>query len=332
MRPGIAFPHRHAHELAHLAPLIHRVQDVLVPPPQTARVVVHAESRPPQRGAWNVQVFHGLGDKGYTLNPLLLQRGRLPRLRTAGNMVLRVLRLPAPLLRPPRKPGRRACRYQQLNAYGPRWADLFSSFLRDVEVSRFGHVALNEVAGLEPDPEGPVLWLPTWDNRKYLGGPNQSSLETFGDEVIRIARSVPVLVKLHPLTLRDGHAKAIRVKLQQAQGVTMAPGDADVYPLMQGARAVLTDTSSLGLEAYCSGIPVGLAVNPGVRLAGLNEELRQRVPNHAPGRPTLEAWAHAPEPPSDATWARDLLFAPDSRRNDQFAATLRQRVADGGRR
>ncbi|MCA1818951.1 MAG: hypothetical protein LC620_02680, partial [Halobacteriales archaeon] len=94
IRPGIAFPHRHPHEMAHLRPLISRLQDMLVAPPARAAVVVLAESRPPVRGAWNVQVFHGLGDKGYTLNPVFLQRGHFPRLRTALNLPLSMLRLP----------------------------------------------------------------------------------------------------------------------------------------------------------------------------------------------------------------------------------------------
>ncbi len=326
LRPGIAFPHRHAHELAHLAPLIARVQDVLVAPPETASVVVHADTRPPVRGAWNVQVFHGLGDKGYTTNPLFLQRGRFVRARTAANMAMRTVRLPAPFLRAPERPGMRRSRYQQVNAYGPRWADLFEGFLKDAEVSRFGHVALNETAGLESDPDGPVLWLPTWDNRKYLGGVNQSSLEPFADEVVRIARSVPVLVKLHPLTVTHDQSAKTRKRLAEAAGITIAPADADPYKLLQGARAVLTDTSSLGLEAFCSGLPVGLALNPGLHPEGLNAELADRVPCHSPSQPTLMDWAQAPPPPADAGWARDLLFAPAPHRNDEFAATLRSRM------
>lgn len=328
LRPGIAFPHRHAHELAHVRPLMDRVQDVLVAPPERASVVVHADTRPPQRGAWNVQVFHGLGDKGYTTNPLFLQRRRFVRMRTAGNMALRALRLPAPFLRPPTHPGRRRCRYDQVNAYGPRWADLFAVFLRDVEVSRFGHVALNESEGLSGDPDGPLVWYPTWDNRAYLGGANQSSLEPFAQEVMRVARDVPVLVKLHPLTVAHSQSAAVRRRLAEAPGVTMAPAHADPYALLQGARAVLTDTSSLGLEAYCAGLPVALAINPGLRLGGLNAELAQRVSQHVPDKPTMLAWAQAPAPPSDSAWARDLLFEPAARRNDAFAAVLRSRMLE----
>ncbi len=314
--------------MAHIGPLMARVQDVLVPPPQRATVVVHADTRPPQRGAWNVQIFHGLGDKGYTTNPLFLQRRRLVRLRTAGNMALRLARLPAPLLRAPARPGKRRSRYEQVNAYGPRWADLFAGFLRDVEISRFGHVALNETAGLEADPDGPLVWLPTWDNRAYLGGANQSSLAPFAEEVMRVARTVPVLVKMHPLTISHGQSAAVRKRLATAPGVTVAPADADPYALLQGARAVLTDTSSLGLEAFCAGLPVGLAVNPGLEMEGLNGELAERVPQHSLGRPTILAWAEAPPPPSDTAWASDLLFAPEPQRNDAFAAMLRSRMVE----
>jgi len=305
-----------------------RVQDVLVPPPQRANVVVWADTRPPQRGAWNVQVFHGLGDKGYTTNPLFLQQRRFVRVRTAGNMAMRLFRLPAPFLSAPANPGKRRSRYQQINAYGPRWADLFAGVTRDADISRFGHVALNETAGLEGDPDGPVVWLPTWDNRRYLGGANQSSLEPFVDEVIAMARDVPVLVKLHPLTVAHNQAAAARRRLSQAPGVTVAPADADPYTLLQGARAVLTDTSSLGLEAYCAGLPVALALGDDVRPTGLNAELAERVPRHSPATRTIRAWAETPTPPSDAAWSRDLLFEPNTRRNDAFAATLRARMVE----
>ncbi|HUR62064.1 MAG TPA: hypothetical protein VM286_06840 [Candidatus Thermoplasmatota archaeon] len=326
MRSGIAFPHRHAHEAAHLRPLMDRLHDVMASRQGDARVVVLAESRAPVRGAWNVQVFHGLGDKGYTCNPLFLQRGRFPRLRTAVNLPLSRLRLPAPFLRPPRHAGRRRSRYQQVNAYGPRWADLFSDLLRDVEVSRFGHVALNDAGGLHADPDGPLVWLPTWDNRAYMGGADQSSLETFAQRVIAVAADTPVLVKLHPLTVRHGQAKAVRRRLAATPNVTMAPPEASAHRLLEGCRGVLTDTSSLGFEAYCSGLPVGIARNPGVHFEGLHAELAERTPVFAPGGEGLAEWARSPAPAADTAWARDLLYAPEPRRNDAFAAQLRERA------
>jgi hypothetical protein len=304
-----------------------RLRDVLVAPPERASVVVQAASDPPQRGAWNVQVFHGLGDKGYTLNPLFLQRRRFPRLRTALNIPLGTLRLPAPFLRPPRRPGRRRSRYDQLNAYGPRWVDLLEALVKDVHVSEHGHVALNEMGGLAHDPDGPVVWLPTWDNRRYLGGVEQSSLRTFADQVVELARTVPVLVKLHPLTVANHQASAVRRRLAAAPGVTMAPADAGAYRLLEGARAVLTDTSSLGFEAYCSGLPVALARNPGVPLPGLHRELAERVPIFRVGE-RLASWGEAPDPASDTAWARDLLYDPSPARNDAFAADLRGRMLE----
>lgn len=325
MRPGVSFPHRHPHEAVHLRPLMDRLKDVQVLPPERASVTVQAASDPPVRGSWNVQVFHGLGDKGYTLNPVFLQRRRFPRLRTALNMPLGALRLPAPFLRPPRRPGRRRSRYEQLNAYGPRWADHLEAVVKGAHVSRFGHVALNELGGLAHDPDGPVVWLPTWDNRTYLGGPEQSSLRTFADAVIDLARTVPVLVKLHPLTVRHGQHAALRRRLAAAPGVTMAPAEAGAYRLLEGARAVLTDTSSLGFEAYCSGLPVAIARNPKVAFHGLHQELAERVPLFSP-RERLVAWAQSPEPASDHAWARDLLFDPAPHRNDAFAADLRGRM------
>lgn len=332
MRSGIAFPHRQTHEAAHLRPLMDRLHDVLAPRPHRARVVVLAESRAPVRGAWNVQVFHGLGDKGYTCNPLFLQRGRFPRLRTALNAPLARLRLPAPFLRPPARPGRRRSRYQQVNAYGPRWADLFGDLLRDVEVSRFGHAALNETGGLHADPDGPVLWLPTWDNRAYLSGANQSSLETFTGQVQAVAATgVPVLLKAHPLTVRHGQATAVRRRLAEARNVTVAPATESAYRLLHGCRGVLTDTSSLGFEAYCSGLPVAIAHNPGVQFHGIHAEMAERAPVFAPGDGALAEWARSPPPPADTAWARDLLYAPDPRRNDAFAARLRERATGVGR-
>ena len=329
MRHGIAFPHRQAHEAAHLRPLMDRLHDVMASQAHKAKVVVLAESRAPVRGAWNVQVFHGLGDKGYTCNPLFLQKGRFPRLRTALNLPLARLRLPAPFLQAPAHPGRRAGRYQQVNAYGPRWADLFEEMLKDVEVSRFGHAALNETGGLHADPEGPLLWLPTWDNRAYMGGVNQSSLETFAQQAIAIAQDVPILVKLHPLTVRRGQATAVHKRLGATRNVTLAPAAESPYRILEGCRGVLTDTSSLGFEAYCSGLPVAIAHNAGVRFAGIHAELAQRTSVFAPDDPALLGWAQSPAPPSDTAWARDLLFAPDARRNDAFAARLRERATGG---
>src|SRR5258705_80699 len=88
--------------------------------------------------------------------------------------------------RPGRQRGRRASRYDQLNAYGPRWVDMLEGMVKGAVVSRFGHVALNELGGLSPDAEGPVVWLPTWDNRATMGGPEQSSLRTFAEAVMQM--------------------------------------------------------------------------------------------------------------------------------------------------
>ena len=303
----------------------------MVTPPSRAGVVVLAESRAPIRGAWNVEIFHGLGDKGYTLNPIFLQRGRYPRLRTALNLPLSLLRLPAPFLRAPVKPGRRASRYQQLNAYGPRWADLFEDMVRGAVVSRHGHVALNETEGIARDPEGPLVWLPTWDNRRYLGGRNQSSLETFAADVQRVAARVPVLLKVHPLTERHGHAKALRRRLADTKGVTVAPAGTGAYQVLEGARGLLTDTSSLGFEAFCSGLPVAIARNPGVALHGLHAELAERASVFAPGDAAILDWAESPSPPADDAWARDLLSEPRRSRNDAFAAALREKAVEMAR-
>jgi hypothetical protein len=327
VRSGIAFPHRQPHEAAHLRPLMDRLHDVLASHPSDAKVVVLAESRAPVRAAWNVQVFHGLGDKGYTCNPLFLQRGRFPRLRTALNAPLARLHLPAPFLRPPASPGRRRSRYQQVNAYGPRWHDLFDTMLKECEVSRFGHAALNETGGLHADPDGPVVWLPTWDNRAYLGGALQSSLETFAQQAVAIAaQGVPILLKLHPLTVRHRQAAAVRRRLAATRTITMAPAGQSAYRLLEGCRGVLTDTSSLGFEAYCSGLPVAIARNPGVRFDGIHAELADRASVFPPGEAGLAEWANAPVAPTDTAWMRDLLYAPDPRRNDAFAARLRERA------
>jgi hypothetical protein len=330
VRSGIAFPHRQPHEAAHLRPLMDRLHDVMAAQPRRARVAVLAHGRPPVRGAWNVQVFHGLADRG--CSPRFLQRGRAARLRSALNAPLARLRLPAPLLRSPARPGLRRSRYQQVNAYGPRWADLFEGMLRDAEVSRFGHAALNEAGLPHADPDGPLLWLPTWDARSRLGGANASSLEGFAERALAIAASgVPVLLKLHPLTVRHRQAAAVRRRLAAARNVTVAPATEDPYKLLHGCRGVLADAGSLGLEAHCCGLPVALARNPGLRLEGLHAELAGRVPAFSPTDPGLAEWAHAPPPPTDAAWARDLLYAPDPRRNDAFAARLRERATGVGR-
>jgi hypothetical protein len=329
VRPGVAFPHQHPHEAAHLGPLMARLTDLLVVPPTEAAVIVQADTKPPVAGAWNVQLFHGLGDKGYTGNPLFLQKGRMPRFRTALNLPLAMLGLPAPFLRPPARPGKKRSRYQQVNAYGPRWADWFDETLSDVQITRFGHVALNDMEGLSSDPEGPVVWMPTWDNRRFLGGRNQSSLHAFAADVARIAHSgIPFIVKFHPLTVRRRQSPMVRRMLEQAPNVTVAPADSGPYSLLQGCRGVLTDTSSIGFEAYAMGFPVAVLRPSGVRHKGLHKELADRVPVFDATRPGLEKWAESPEHPADARWARDLMDPPRRKSNDAFAAQLRQKVVE----
>lgn len=321
--PGVAFPIRHAHERFHVAPLEHRLRDV--PSSGKPAVVVHADTRPPVRGAWNVQVFHGLGDKAYTTNPLFLQRGRAPRVRTALNMAARTLGLPANFLRPPDTPGQRRSRYQQVNAYGKRWADLFCGFLREVEVTRFGHVALNERELRGPKAGGRILWLPTWDNRQYLGGPDQSSLEPFAPAVAALAKDHAVEVKYHPLTLDHDQARAARRTIEAA-GVRVLPAGTDPYDMLTRARAIMTDSSSLGFEAFACGIPVAILRPRGITSRGLHAELDARAPVFHVGD-DLSAWAAQPPAPRDRAWREDLLEPPRRQRNDEFATRLR-RVAE----
>jgi hypothetical protein len=328
-RAGIRFDAREAHERVHVEPLARRLRDAGPPAGAGAAVVVHAASRVPERGAWNVQVFHGLGDKGYTLNPLLLQRGRFPRVRTAANLASGKVGLPARWMRPPADPGRRPGRYQQANAYGPRWADALSSMLKDTVVSRHGHVALNERDDLRPDPKGPVAWLPTWDNRAFLGGgTDPSSLRPFAADVLRLAAGgTPVRVKVHPRTVAHDQAPEERARLAAAPGIAFEPAGGDPYAVLRGARGLLTDSSSLGFEAFCVGFPVALLEPPGTAWSGLHAELHGRVPSFAPGGAGLAAWAAKPPSPGDRTWARDLLDPPSSARNDAFAKDLRERGA-----
>lgn len=319
------FAIRHPHERTHLAGLESRLLDLRAGSPSAARVAVHADTRAPLPGAWDVQVFHGLGDKGYTLNPLFLQRGRWPRARTAANRLLRALRLPAPFLRPPAHPGRRRGRYEQVNAYGPRFRDRLEEMLEDVEVSRYGHVALNDTK-VRADPDGPLLWMPTWDNRKYLGGTLQSSLGPFAHEVALVSEHVPIRLKYHPLTLVHDQAAAGRGELERQPGIEVAPATDDPYELLDGVRGILTDTSSLGFEAYCLGIPVGLARPPGLRYEGMHAELAARVPVFSAGRPDLLAWAEAPDADQDTSWRDDLIYRPAPTRNDAFAQDLRAKA------
>lgn len=323
MRQGVHCAVRHPHERAHVGPLAARLAGERQDLPERARVVVWPDTRPPQRGAWNVQLFHGLGDKGYTGNPLFLQRGRFPRLRTALNRFSHLLHLPAHWLDAPSRPGVRRGRYEQVNAYGPRLHDHLESFLKETEVSMHGHVALNERGPPRLDPEGPLLWLPTWDNRKYLGGPNQSSLGAFAHEVALVSRHVPVLVKFHPHTLGHDQDLEARRELQREPGVQSIAPEADPYRLLDGIRGVLTDTSSLGFEAYCIGVPVAIARPQGVVHRGLHKELADRTPVLSPGKPDLLAWAESPRRGRDRTWCEDLLVAPDPSRNDAFATELR---------
>ncbi len=326
LRHGIHFAIRHPHEAAHLDPLRERLHDVAVDDPEEAAIVVSADARVPVSGAWDVQVFHGLGDKGYTLNPIFLQRGRFPRLRTAANRILRAFRLPAPFLKPPAEPGRRPGRYQQANAYGPMFKDRLEDMLEDTHVTEFGHLALNDRGSFDADPDGPVLWLPTWDNRKYLGGQQQSSLAPFAHEVALVSRHVPVLIKYHPLTLVHDQDKQARAELEAEPGVTIVPADLSPYDLLDGVRGVLTDTSSLGFEAYCGGLPVGLVKPKAFRYEGLHAELAERVMVMRSGRPDLLRWAESPDRDADKAFIRDLLYTPSADRNDAFAADLRARL------
>ncbi len=325
MRHGISLPSRYPHERHHVAPLARRLADAVAGPARAA-VVVHTDTRPVARGAWNVQVFHGLGDKGYTGNPVFLQRWRFPRVRTALNMVAGRVGLPAPFLRPPARPGRRGSRYDQLNAYGPRLADHLEGVLRGAEISRYGHMALNERGPLRPSRGGPVLWVPTWDNSAFLGGVNQSGLDAFAAPLA--AAEVKLQVKLHPHTVAHDQARRAREVLAAAPGVELVDAAADPYDLLAGARAVVTDTSSLGFEAYCAGLPVAIARPADAGLGGLHAELEERAAVFVPGEERgLLDWLAAPEAPSDRAWARDLLFEPAPARNDAFAADLRARAA-----
>lgn len=326
MRQGVYFDARLSHERAHLEPLRQRLRHVRAGQAAVADVVVMADTRKPVPEAWNVQLFHGLGDKGYTGNPIFLQKGRWPRLRTAGNRLFGLFGMSGPFLRPPEDPGRRSCRYQQVNAYGPRLHDALEDMLQQCHITGHGHVALNDRANIRFDPEGPVLWLPTWDNRKFLGGVNQSSLDTFAHEVALVSRHVPVRVKYHPLSLRHRQSERARQEMEREPGVAVVPADANPYDLLGGIRAVLTDTSSIGFEAYCMGIPVGIATPVGVAHRGLHAELAERAHVLHSGRPDLLGWAEDPDRPTDRAWAREILYPPEPRRNDAFAAELESRV------
>jgi len=306
-----------------LAPLRDRLQDLVVPY-QRASVIVHADTRTPRRGAWNVQIFHGLGDKGYTGNATFLQVGRSPKLRTAATMLAHALGSSRSFLEPPAA-AKRASRYQQVNAYGKRMADQLESLLDGAEITRFGHPALNDLGPLMPDPAGPLLWVPTWDNRRTMGGPPQSGLSPFAHEVALMAKRLPVLVKYHPLTIRYNQDKAARAELANA-GVSLIPANDSPYPHLRGVRGVLTDSSSLGFEAFCLGLPVAIARPKGTNLGGLHAELEERVPVLSPGKPDLIAWAEAPPTPGGRAWARELLDTPTPGLNDAHAKHLRQRV------
>ncbi len=328
MRHGIHVAIRHSHEASHLEPLRYRLEDDLNPDPETSQIVLSADARSPVSGAWDVQVFHGLGDKGYTLNPLFLQRRRFPRFRTALNMVLRTFRLPAPFMKPPARPGRRQGRYQQANAYGPYFKDRLEDMLIDTHVSQYGHLALNERGSFHADPSGPILWLPTWDNRRYLGGQQQSSLAPFAHEVALVSRHVPVFIKYHPLTIVHDQDRKARAELEAEPGITIVPADVAPYDLLDGVRGVITDTSSLGFEAYCMGLPVALARPRGFRYEGLHAEFAERVPVMASSRPDLLHWAERPRREEDRSFVSDLLYRPSADRNDAFAQELRQRLQD----
>lgn len=315
-------PFSHPHEKVHLTPLRRRFRLV---DPEHAKVVVQADTRKPTRGAWNVQIFHGLGDKGYTGNPLFLQKGRMPRLRTAANVMCNAVGIDGPFLRAPANPGKRMGRYQQVNAYGPRLRDHLEDTL-DTYVSTYGHVVLNELPKPKVNPKGPVLWLPSWDNRKFLGKSHPSSLEPFHREVILAAREIPFQVRYHPNTVNHEQNAQARARLKSASGVKVVSQRMDPYRLLDGVRAVFTDSSSLGFEAYCLGIPVGVAHAKGVATAGLHKELEERCPVLESGKPDLIEWARSPDRTSDQAWLRDLLFAPSIKVNDKFAQELQERA------
>lgn len=325
LRTGIAFPHRHPHEWNHVRPLAERLRHHMTPAGKSPRVAVLAASTHPVSGAWNVQVFHGLGDKAYTLNPRFLQRGHAVRLRTALNIAASSVGLRGRFLDPPRAVRPRRGRYDQYNAYGPRWVDLLALRVRDADVTRFGHVALNERDGLRGDLDGPIVWMPTWDNRHTMGGAGGSSLEWMGPAVLEAARSgTRFLVKFHPLTVSRNQSARLRRELAATPGIDVAPADANPYDLLEGARGLLTDTSSLGFEAYCCGVSVGLAVPDGVRLGGLHAELADRA--HRVDPESLRDWMDHPTPGADRAWSEDLLYPPSSSLNDAFAADLRRRA------
>lgn len=205
-------------------------------------------------------------------------------------------------------------------------ADHLEAILKGVEVSRFGHVALNERGRPRLDPEGPLLWLPTWNRQRFVGGANQSSLDSFAHEVALVSRHLPVRVKYHPLTISHHQDVTARKELHKEAGIQVLAPERDAYGLLDGIRGILTDSSSLGVEAYCLGVPVAIAKPPGVRFGGLRAELAERVEVLSPGKPDLLRWAESPESGMDKVWREDLLYRPDRTRNDAFVAGLREHL------
>lgn len=257
-----------------------------------------ASYRAPQRQAWNVQVFPGLSDP----DARRLQRRLVPGLHRGS-----------PASGQASVPQRRRSRWQQVNAYGPRANDRLEAMLRDVEISRHGHVALNDIAELRRDPDGPVVW--------HVESPAPAA---FLAEALRLVPGVPLLVHVGAGFGRRAQ-KALARTLSDTRGATLAPPASDPYQLLEGACALLAPPGPLALEAYCMGMPVALTTAAGARLEGLDAELAERVPRFAPGD-GLRAWAESPPADTDTKWVDDLLYAPRPSRNDAFAAALREKA------
>jgi CDP-Glycerol:Poly(glycerophosphate) glycerophosphotransferase len=127
-----------------------------------------------------------------------------------------------------------------------------------------GSLRRDEVlARLELDPaRRTVLYAPTW-SKKF------SSLEVFGDAMLRALRDLPfnVIVKLHDNTLdrrkasRDWRAALVAMQSERLRYVA----EPDVVPLMVAADAAISDASSVANEYTLLDRPLVFVATPGLR-------------------------------------------------------------------
>lgn len=90
-----------------------------------------------------------------------------------------------------------------------------------------------------------ILYAPTWNDHEH-----SSSIKQGFILIDTLARSFNVIIKLHPLTLRDqpGYYYAFEEKVKEYPHIWFASNQPCIYPILSASDAYLGDYSSIGYD------------------------------------------------------------------------------------